>query len=287
MAKSFAPRRTLAELSHLRSPPAVEVLADASLDVAPGSIVCLMGRNGAGKTTLLRLAAGVLLPDGGRISVFGRDPAADPGTRAEIGLLSSSERSCYWRLTALRNLLFWGSLQGLHGRELNRAVSESSRVVECQDYLQKRYEDLSTGMRQRVGIARAILHSPRLLLLDEPTRSIDAESANSLARLLRRMADGGTAILMATHSLLEARRLGDRIVRIDDGRLKECEKGIEDDASTMEIDFRGTTEQSPPFGWKLADGVLTCPAMELSDAVEWLRGAGLTVTGVRGDGALS
>ncbi|MFO7949315.1 MAG: ABC transporter ATP-binding protein [Candidatus Fermentibacteraceae bacterium] len=279
--KHFAPRRSLLEIAHIRTPERLEVIDGVDLQVEAGAIVCLMGPNGSGKTTLLRLAAGVLLPDAGRVSVLGRDPAASAPARYSIGFLSSSERSFYWRLTAGRNLRFWGSLQGLHGRRLDRAVEEAASLAECREVLDRRFENISTGMRQRVGLARAVLHGPSLLLLDEPTRSMDAEAAESFYTVIRRLAGRGTAVLMSTHSASEAARLGRRTVRIEDGALREVHPdrigGVE-----LAIDFEGEAEAPPPAGMSLSRGRLLCPSDRLAAAVSWLEDAGLRILGVAG-----
>jgi len=279
VAKHFAPRRSLMEIAHIRSPERLKVINGADLLVSAGDVVCLMGPNGSGKTTLLRLAAGVLLPDAGRVRVLGRDPAASAPARYCIGFLSSSERSFYWRLTAGRNLRFWGSLQGLHGSRLERAVEEAAALAECREVLDRRFENISTGMRQRVGLARAVLHDPAVLLLDEPTRSMDAEAAESFYTVIRRLTERGTAVLMSTHSASEAARLGDRAVRIEDGALRQVRP---DRIAALElaIDFEGEAPAPPPAGMSLSRGRLVCPADRLASAVSWLDEAGLRILGV-------
>ena len=281
VAKHFAPRRSLLEIAHVRAPERLEVFGGVDLQVEAGAIVCLMGPNGSGKTTLLRLAAGVLLPNAGRVRVLGRDPAASAPARYSIGFLSSSERSFYWRLTAGRNLRFWGSLQGLHGSRLERAVEEAAALAECREVLDRRFENISTGMRQRVGLARAVLHGPALLLLDEPTRSMDAEAAESFYTVVRRLAGRGTAVLMSTHSPSEAARLGRRTVRIEDGALREVKP---DRIGTVElaIDFEGEAEAPPPAGMSLSRRRLVCPIDRLAAAVGWLEDAGLRILKVVG-----
>lgn|GEM_PF-1927220 len=279
VAKHFAPRRSLLEIAHFRSPERLDVFAGVDLQVEAGAIVCLMGPNGSGKTTLLRLAAGVLLPDAGKVRVLGRNPAASAPARCSIGFLSSSERSFYWRLTAGRNLRFWGSLQGLHGSRLERAVEEAAALAECREVLDRRFENVSTGMRQRVGLARAVLHDPDVLLLDEPTRSMDAKAAESFYTVIRRLAEGGAAVLMSTHSPSEAARLGRRTVRIEDGTLLEVEPG-RIGAVELTIDFEGVAEAPPPAGMSLFPGKLLCPADRLAAALGWLEDAGLRILGV-------
>lgn len=279
VGKHFAPRRSLLEIAHLRAPAGLEVLAGASLEVEAGEVVCLMGQNGSGKTTLLRLSAGVLLPDSGRVSVLGGNPAASTSVRSRIGFLSSSERSFYWRLSARRNLLFWGSLQGLHGRRLRRAVADAASLTGCGDVLDRRFEDISTGMRQRVGLARAILHTPRLLLLDEPTRSMDGPAAASFVSTVRDLAEGGAAVLMSTHSPAEAGRLGDRTVRLEEGGLHPVDPASLE-GPELAVSFRGTAPGSPPEGMSLQGRLLRCSAARLREALEWLESAGLEVTAV-------
>ena len=283
VCKRFAPRRSLPEMLHLRAPATVEVLDSVSLEVGRGSVVCLMGSNGSGKTTLLRLCAGVLLLDEGTVTVCGADPARRPAVRRGVGLLSSSERSFYWRLSARRNLLFWGSLQGLAGRRLRAAVDRAVAVTECAGLMDSRFEDLSTGMRQRVGLARAIIHRPGLILLDEPTRSMDAESAESFARLICRLAADGAAVVMATHSAAEAAELGQRTLRLEDGCLREVDAGYSK-GPAVQVRFLGSPSGPPPGPASVAGDTLRCPAFGLRQALEWLEREGLRIVGVHSCG---
>ncbi len=277
--KHFAPRRSLLELTHLRSPSRLDVLRGVDLEVGQGQVVSLMGANGTGKTTLLRLAAGVLLPDAGRVWAVGGDPAKSISVRSSIGFLSSSERSFYWRLTARRNLLFWGSLQGLHGRGLKEAVSRAASLTGCESVLERTFEDISTGMRQRVGLARAILHRPRLLLLDEPTRSMDSQAAGAFSSLIGTLAEGGTAVLMSTHSVSEAGSLGDLTVRLERGVLREA---VPHETASVEVTiaFAGDAPHTVPAGMTIEGSRLVCPADMLGKAVEWLQGKGLHIGSV-------
>ncbi len=191
-----------------------------SLRAAAGDVVVLLGPNGSGKTTLLKLVSTMLLPDEGRVRVCGFDTADDTRqARRSIGFAVANERSFYPRLTARENLDFFAALEGVTSAErplrVHQALDDAG-MLEPADTLVMKF---STGMYQRLGIARALLKRPAVLLLDEPTRSLDPGSTWRLWQLLRRAAERGAGVLLATHNFEEAVTIGHHVVVLRRGEI--------------------------------------------------------------------
>lgn len=186
------------------------VVDHATFDVARGEIVALLGPNGAGKTTTLRMLAGLISPTSGSIAIGGVPLTRASGgrLRTQIGFLT--EMPGLWdRLTVVENLRVYAGLHGL--AEPRRAVDRALELFELSGGASTRTAELSKGMRQKVALARALLHDPSVLLLDEPTSGLDPEIARSVRRLLADRRATGCAILVSTHNLDEADRLADRV----------------------------------------------------------------------------
>ena len=186
------------------------VVDHATFDVARGEIVALLGPNGAGKTTTLRMLAGLISPTSGSITIGGVPLTRASGgrLRTQIGFLT--EMPGLWdRLTVVENLRVYAGLHGL--AEPRRAVDRALELFELSGGASTRTAELSKGMRQKVALARALLHDPSVLLLDEPTSGLDPEIARSVRRLLADRRASGCAILVSTHNLDEAERLADRV----------------------------------------------------------------------------
>jgi ABC-type multidrug transport system ATPase subunit len=196
----------------------VEALKDVSLHVSASECVSLMGSNGAGKTTLLKIILGILRPTRGTARILGLSPG-DFETRRKVGLSNSDERSFYWRLTVRQNLAFFGRLWGLRGSQLEDRIDLIARDLDMEDLLSLRFGKLSTGMRQKAAIARALIHDPEVLLLDEPTRSLDPLAAATFRRLLKSHVLAGRATLIATHQIEEARELSSRCIVLSRGSM--------------------------------------------------------------------
>jgi len=204
----------------LRKSECIAVLDDVELRASAGEVVALMGPNGSGKSTLLKLVAATLLPDRGQVWVRGHDTVtANLEVRRSVGFAVAQERSFYPRLTAEENLSFFASMENVpRSRRRDRigCVLEQCGLTE----IRRRFvHQLSSGMYQRLGIARALLKEPAVLLLDEPTRSADPETAISLRHLVRALAQDGTTVLLATHSFEEAASLADHAVLLERGRV--------------------------------------------------------------------
>lgn len=206
-----------------RSVNSVQALTDVSLDVREGEIFGLIGRNGAGKTTLTKIVATLVRPTTGEVCVRGFDSAEqDERVRAQVGLASAEERSFYWRLTAEQNLLFFARLYGMGTAEARRRIDELLSQFELEAMRKRRFGELSTGNKQRLAVARAMLARPPVLLLDEPTRSLDPVAAarmrQSIGALAR--ADPPVSVLLTSHNLAEIEELCDRVAVISRGRIR-------------------------------------------------------------------
>jgi ABC-2 type transport system ATP-binding protein len=192
---------------------------DASLTVAPGEFIALVGRNGSGKTTLLKLSCGLLLPDSGTVTVEGISTMSLRNVRRHAGYAGTAERSFLGQLTAYENLEFFGVFEDIPAAELRREIPHLLRRVGLEAVADMRASKLSSGNLQRLSLGRALLTRPRLLLLDEPSRSLDPGGAAHLANLLKELQREGTSIVMSTHNIDEAYELADRVVVLDQGQI--------------------------------------------------------------------
>ena len=227
VSKRFTrPLPFLRKLLRRRGPDVVEALDDVTLRVRAGEIFGLVGRNGQGKTTLIKTACGLIEPTSGRVRVFGHDTVHDlREVKRRVGLVSADERSFYFRLTGRANLTFFGRLQGLDDRAIAGRIAALSASFELEPLLDRPFQEYSTGNKQRLAIVRALIPNPPLLLLDEPTRSLDPISAEALRRVLARIAGPGEGktVLITTHNLAEIEQLCERVAILRRGRVIECD----------------------------------------------------------------
>ncbi|MFC5186491.1 ABC transporter ATP-binding protein [Actinomadura harenae] len=197
----------------------VVALDDLTLTIARNEIHGLLGPNGAGKTTLVRILSTVLLPTSGTARVLGHDVVAETtAVRSLVGLVLGGDRGLYDRLSARRNLLFWGALYKLDARTVRRRADTLLERVGLAERADEPVERFSRGMRQRLHLARGLLHEPRVLFLDEPTSGLDPVAAVAFRRLVLELRDEGRTFLLATHDMDEATALCDRVTLIDRGR---------------------------------------------------------------------
>jgi ABC-2 type transport system ATP-binding protein len=225
LIKKFRPPASLRQLIHgrLRGEP-VAALDGVSLTVERGEAFGLMGPNGAGKSTLLRILAGLVAPDGGHASVDGLDCArGGPRLGAKVGYLAADERGLTQALSPRELVAFYGALHGLRRAAALRRADELMEEVGLTAVARRPIGELSTGMRRRAGLARALLGTPVLLLLDEPTRGLDPTGALALRAQLRAALGRGVAMVMATHDLAEAQSLCRRVAVMAEGRFVAVE----------------------------------------------------------------
>ncbi len=197
-------------------------LAGISLEIAPGELFGLLGQNGAGKTTLIRILTTALRPTSGTARVAGHDVENDTmGVRRSIGLISGEERSFYWRMTGRQNLVFFAAIAHIPLRQRTARIEELLERVHLTADADRPVRTYSTGMRQRLGIARGLLNEPEVLFMDEPTRSLDPISAKEVRVLVREhvMSDPKRAVILATHSMAEAEALCDRVAFVRRGEI--------------------------------------------------------------------
>lgn len=201
----------------------VEALNDVSFEIAEGEIFGLIGRNGAGKTTIAKIIATLVQPTAGSVTVRGYDSVRDEDlVRAQVGLASAEERSFYWRLTVEQNLLFFARLYGQSDRAARDRIAELLARFELEPLARRRFGELSTGNKQRMAVARALLNSPPVLLLDEPTRSLDPLAAAQMRALIGTLARANPpfTVLLTSHNLAEVEELCGRIAIISRGRIR-------------------------------------------------------------------
>lgn len=200
----------------------VEALRDVSFEIREGEIFGLIGPNGAGKTTLTKIIATLIQPTSGSVAVKGHDTITDDqSVRRNVGLAGAEERSFYWRLTAEQNLLFFARLHGLSTRNAKRRLGELLELFDLQEVARRRFAELSTGNKQRLAVARALLAEPPVLLLDEPTRSLDPIAAARMRAVIKSLAQQNNAtIFLTSHNLAEVEELCDRIAVIGKGRIR-------------------------------------------------------------------
>ncbi|GAB4312972.1 MAG: ABC transporter ATP-binding protein [Candidatus Bipolaricaulota bacterium] len=216
----------------------IDALHGIDLTIGQGEFVGLLGRNGAGKTTLLKIVATLLLPSRGEVEVDGIDALREPAkVRHKLGVVLAGERTLYWKLTAMENLLLFGGLQDLPRREARARAEELLELVGLSDFSHVSVEKFSSGMRKRLAIARALVHRPPTLILDEPTTGLDPHGVEEVWEVLRALQDEGTTVLMATHNMLEAERLPTRLLIIEEGKLLA-------DGTPQEITARSGTQRT-------------------------------------------
>ncbi len=239
-----------------RDRTAVESLRDINMEIPLGEIWCLLGPNGSGKTTLLKILAGLLEPTEGSISILGIDPKKNPReARAKIGWMPAEERSgLYGRLSGRQNLEFFAALQEVPKKETGRIIGNLALLLDIGDELDQMLLTVSAGGNQKIGLARALLQDPPILLLDEPLRNLDPHMVMRFRRLLKnnlaRMQK--KTVFLSTHQLEEARRIADRIVILREGAIIKTL-----DAQDLEKELRQGERSVEDFYLKTVDAAET------------------------------
>ena len=198
---------------------AVRAVDSVSFEVSPGEIYGLLGPNGAGKTTTISIISGLLKPDAGNVAVAGKPFWSDPMAAKRIMGVVPQELAIYEELTGRENLEFWGRMAGLSSGEAKSRAAELLEALSLTERAKDATKTYSGGMKRRINLGCALLHHPKLLLLDEPTVGIDPQARLNILEFIRGLRASGTAILYTTHYLEEAETLCQRIGIIDHGRL--------------------------------------------------------------------
>ena len=219
----------------------VDAVQGVSFEAADGCITGLLGPNGAGKTTTLRMIAGLVRPDAGLITVAGIDVARQPqAVQAQLGVLSDA-RGLYPRLTARENIVYYGRLHGLGAAAADSRATLLGRMLDMAPLLDRRTDGFSQGERMKTALARALVHDPSHIILDEPTNGLDVLATRSLRDALRRLRDDeGKCIVFSSHIMQEVERLCDHVVVISHGRTVAEGTVGELMARTGQTDFEET-----------------------------------------------
>lgn len=196
----------------------VKALDGASFRAEDGKITALLGPNGAGKTTAMRILFGLLKRDGGSVAVDGIDPQKDPiSVRKSLGVLTD-QVGLYERLSTREHLQYFGELHGMDKTSIDKATAEISALLGMEDILERRAAGFSQGQRLKVALARALLHSPKNVLLDEPTRGLDVMSTRALRKAISSLKARGCCVVFSTHVMQEVSTLSDEVIVMTKGK---------------------------------------------------------------------
>ncbi len=214
-------RREKSKNLHKAKNDVTVALDKINIKIHAGELFGLLGPNGSGKTTTIKCLSTILIPDEGTAIVNGFDIRKETSkVRASLGMVVGGERTLYWKLTARDNLMYFASLYKMQGRQAKKRVQELLETLQLSDRADERLEDYSTGMRQKVAIARALLHDPPILLLDEPTLGLDPNFARQIRSQIKELSKKfGKTVLLTTHYMDEADQLCDRIAFINNGKI--------------------------------------------------------------------
>jgi sodium transport system ATP-binding protein len=211
--------RHLTKIFRDRKKGDVRAVDDVSFSCQPGRIYGLLGANGAGKTTTLRLLATLLKPTSGAAVVAGHDiVAASQQVRAQVGFLATST-ALYGRLTARETIAYFGQLNGLDDPQIAVRTQQLADDLDMHEFLDRRVDKFSTGMKQKTSIARTLVHDPSVLIFDEPTLGLDVMAARTIVRFVRDVRDRGKTVIYSTHIMSEVEKLCDTVGIIHHGRL--------------------------------------------------------------------
>jgi ABC-2 type transport system ATP-binding protein len=198
----------------------VPALTDVSLKIRPGEIFGLLGPNGAGKTTLIKCLTTLLLPTSGKAWINGFELGQeDNAIRATVGCMLMGERGLYWKLTGRENLIFFGALYHLHPVERNRRSQEIIELLRLEEIADRAVETYSSGQKMKLAFGKALINDASILILDEPTNTLDLPSAHELRAIVKELNEQGRTIIYTTHIMAEAEMLCKRVAIVDHGRV--------------------------------------------------------------------
>ncbi len=274
LTKLYPHQRSLLDVAAGRRPGETTALKDVTLDVEEGEVFGLLGPNGSGKTTFLKLLSTILAPTSGTARIFGHDIVeSDRSVRALVSLVTGEERSLYWRLTGRQNLEFFAHLYAANGLEIKHKVDELLDLFDLRDVDGVMVGEYSTGMKQRLAVARGLINGPKLLFLDEPTRGLDPVAAHALlAGVKERAVDYfANTVILTTHIMREVEQLCRRIAVLNRGTVA-YEGTVEGLRASLEryeryrLSVRSLTEESF-VALQKRDGMRSCQRTELSDGL--------------------
>jgi len=197
----------------------VKAVDDVSFVAKDGKITGLLGPNGAGKSTTLRMLYTVFKPDSGSAEIDGNDIQGDTlQVKRNLGVLTHGA-GIYERLSARENIRYYGAVHGMSGRPLNRRIDELAELLEMQDFIERRTKGFSQGQTTKVALARALVHSPKNVLLDEPTNGLDVMATRGLRKVIKRLKESGHCVLFSSHIMQEVAALCDEIIIISKGTI--------------------------------------------------------------------
>lgn len=224
LTKQFIKRRGFSSIKHPFEKTIFTAVRAVDLEVKRGEIFGLLGPNGAGKTTLTKMLCTLLLPSSGSAKVAGFDLVRQQDrVKSSLALISSEERSFYWRLTGLQNLDFFAALHGIPRSVSARRIPEILEQVGLAEAAPRRFQEYSTGMKQRLGLARGLLADPQIFFMDEPTKGLDPLATKQLHDFIKdKLAAAGKTVILATHHLVEAEQVCDRVGIMFEGEMKAC-----------------------------------------------------------------
>jgi ABC-2 type transport system ATP-binding protein len=227
----------------------VEAVRGIDFEVAEGELFGLLGPNGAGKTTTIKMLITLLIPTGGKARVLGLDVVADAReVRKRIGYVFGGERGVYERLSGYDNLRYFAELYGVPPREQRRRIEELLELVGLKGREQERAEGYSRGMKQRLHVARGLLHDPKVLFLDEPTIGLDPVGARDVRATIASLTEAGKTVLLTTHYMFEADALCDRIAVISQGEIvaegtpTDLKRGVAE-GTVVEVEVFGAADE--------------------------------------------
>jgi sodium transport system ATP-binding protein len=199
----------------------IKAVDSLSFNVKKGEILGLLGENGAGKTTTLRLLATMLKPTSGTAIIDGCDLVKDSNlVRSKIGILFGGETGLYDRLTAYENIAYFGELNGMNKTEIKNRIDKLAKLLDMEEYINRRVGKFSKGMKQKVAIARSIVHNPEIMFLDEPTSGLDVSAVKVVHDFIIELKKEGKTIVFSSHSMKEVEKLCERVAIIHKGKLQ-------------------------------------------------------------------
>jgi ABC-2 type transport system ATP-binding protein len=243
-------RKNQSKNKHKEKNDVTVALNKVNIKIRPGELFGLLGPNGSGKTTMIKCLSTILIPDEGTVTVNGFDVQKETSmVRASLGMVVGGERSLYWKLTARDNLRYFASLYKMHRTHAKKRIEELLENFNLSDRADERLEDYSTGMRQKVAIARALLHDPPILLLDEPTLGLDPNFARQIRRQIKELTEKrGKTVLLTTHYMDEADQLCDRVAFINNGNIVAVDTPNRLKAMVKETELVEVAVYDPPAG---------------------------------------